>query len=141
LGVDGGVFRSYDWIFSPKGKDGRPQFMFDHKTGRVNAAVVAYWRDHFDASRLIASLSTEKKNQLRGTLHVYVGEEDTHYLDGSVKLLKAAMDAADLDGQVVLFPGRNHNDLYAQDENPLGLLKVFAAQMTQVAQQERSQAH
>jgi hypothetical protein len=51
------------------------------------------------------------------------------------------MDEAGLDGQVVLVPGRNHNDLYVQDENPLGLLKVFAAQMTQVAQQEPSQSH
>jgi hypothetical protein len=133
LGTDGGVFRSYDWIFSPRGRDGRPQFMFDHTTGQVNSAISAYWGDHFDAARFIAGLPKERKDQLQGTLHVYVGTEDTHYLDGSVKLLKAAMDKAGLDGQVVFVPGRNHNDLYMQGEDPLGLLKVFAAQMVQVA--------
>jgi hypothetical protein len=138
LGIDGGVFRSYDWIFSPKGKDGRPRFMFDHKTGQVNSAVVAYWRDHFDAARFVAGLSTERKNQLQGTLHVYVGTEDTHYLDGSVKLLQSAMNKAGLDGQVVFVSGRNHNDLYMQGEDPLGLLKVFATQMAQVARQQPS---
>lgn len=133
LGTDGGVFRSYDWIFSSRGKDGRPQFMFDHKTGKVNSAVVSYWGDHFDASRLIVGLSPERKAQLQGTLHVYVGTEDTHYLDGSVKLLKAAMDKVGLEGQVTFVPGRNHNDLYMQGEDPLGLLKVFATQMAEVA--------
>jgi hypothetical protein len=39
---------------------------------------------------------------------------------------------------MVFVPGRNHNDLYMQGEDPLGLLKVFAAQMTQVARQEPS---
>lgn len=136
LGADGGVFRSYDWIYSPKAKDGRPQFMFDHKTGRINPTVVAYWGDHFDAARFIVSLSREKKAQLQHTLHVYVGTEDTHYLDGSVKLLKAAMDKAALEGEVKFVPGRNHNDLYSQGDDPLGLLKVFAMQMKQVTQQQ-----
>ena len=141
LGADGGVFRSYDWIFSPKGTDGRPEFMFDHKTGEINSNVAAYWGDQFDASRFVAELSADRKAPLQGTLHVYVGTEDTHYLDGSVRLLKVAMDKASLDGQVVFVPGRNHNDLYMKDNDPLGLLKVFATQMTQLAQKDRSQAH
>ena len=141
LGTDGGVFRSYDWIFSPKGKGGRPQFMFNHETGEINSTVAAYWGDHFDASRFIANLSPQIKNSLQGTLHVYVGTEDTHYLDGSVKWLKNAMEQAGLDGQVVFVPKRNHNDLYMKGNDQLGLLKVFATQMTEVAQTGPDSSH
>jgi hypothetical protein len=43
LGDYGGQFGSFDWVFSPRGPDGRPVPMFDRATGAVDPAVVAYW--------------------------------------------------------------------------------------------------
>lgn len=40
--------RSFDWVLSPRGPDGRPEPMFDHETGAVDPAVVAYWRERYD---------------------------------------------------------------------------------------------
>ena len=40
LGAYGGQFASFDWVFSPKGPDGRPLQMFDRATGAVNPAIV-----------------------------------------------------------------------------------------------------
>ncbi len=48
LGPIGGQMASFDWVFSPKGPDGRPMQMFDRRTGAVDPAVAAYWRNNYD---------------------------------------------------------------------------------------------
>ena len=48
LGPYGGQLASFEWVFSPRGKDGRPEPMFNRDTGDVYPAVVRYWRDHYD---------------------------------------------------------------------------------------------
>ncbi len=54
LGPYGGQFASFDWVFSPKGPDGRPLPLFDRATGDVDPEVAAYWRDHYDIAHRIA---------------------------------------------------------------------------------------
>ena len=41
-GPYGGQMASFDWVFSPRGEDGRPQQMFDRRTGVVDPKVAAF---------------------------------------------------------------------------------------------------
>ena len=54
LGPYGGQFASFEWVFSPKGADGRPLPVFDRATGAIDKQVVAYWRDHYDVAHIVA---------------------------------------------------------------------------------------
>jgi hypothetical protein len=78
---------SFDWVFSPRGADGRPMPMFDRDTGVVDPAVVAYWRDHYDIAHLVQLNWPQLKADLDGKIHLYVGTADTFYLDGAAHRL------------------------------------------------------
>jgi hypothetical protein len=129
LGNCGSVFRSYDWDFSPRGPDGRPVPMFNHVTGAIDTTVAEYWREHYDVARLIEALPASGRRRLNGKLHVVVGTEDTYYLDGSVRRLKAATENAGIAGEFSFLEGKNHNDLYRRDADPWALLKDMARAM------------
>ena len=82
LGPYGGQVRSFDWVFSPKGSGGRPEPMFNHFTGDVDPAVVAYWQQHYDIAYRVTQQWPTIGHDLRGKVHLYVGTADTFYLDG-----------------------------------------------------------
>ncbi len=92
LGSYGGQLASFDWVFSPRGADGRPQPMFDRDTGAVDANVLAYWRDHYDIAHRLQARWPELKPDLDGKIHLIVGTADTFYLDGSAHHLKDVLD-------------------------------------------------
>ena len=48
LGPYGGQMAAFDWVFSPKGKGGRAEQMFNRDTAAVNPQVVHLWRRHSD---------------------------------------------------------------------------------------------
>jgi len=49
--------------------------------------------------------------KLAGKLHIWVGEEDTFYLERAVKLLKVALGRLGSDAQITIVPDRNHGNL------------------------------
>jgi hypothetical protein len=133
LGHDGGQFRSFDWVFSPRGKDGTPMPMFDRVTGAVDPAVVAYWRDHYDIARLIQSYPPATKRALDGKVHLAVGTADTFYLDGAAHLLEAAMAKAGVKASFTYIPDKTHFDLYERGGDRMALMKDNAWAMYAVA--------
>ncbi|MEP6898736.1 MAG: alpha/beta hydrolase-fold protein [Rhodanobacter sp.] len=133
LGKEGGQMNSFEWVFSPRGADGRPQPLFDRDTGAVDPAVAREWIDHYDIVRQLQREWPTKRSQLHGKLHVIVGDEDTYYLDGPVALLKQAMDAMHASSDIRFIPGRNHNDLYSVGDDRAGLLKRIGWEMYEVA--------
>ncbi|HSQ57941.1 MAG TPA: hypothetical protein VLM40_19615, partial [Gemmata sp.] len=46
-----------------------------------------------------------------GKIHVYMGDEDTFYLDGATRLLKESLAVLNSDAVVELFPKRDHGSL------------------------------
>ena len=46
LGDYGGQLASFEWVFSPRGKDGRPMPLFDRDGGKIDPEVAAYWEQH-----------------------------------------------------------------------------------------------
>ncbi len=133
LGAYGGQFASFEWVFSPRGKDGRPQQMFNRVTGAVDPDVAAYWRDHWDIAQRLRTHWPELKPDLDGKIHVYVGTADTFYLDGAAKLLKETLDGLHAKSDIQFFPGKTHFDLYVEGDDRQALLKKISWEMYRVA--------
>jgi len=129
LGAYGGQLASFEWVFSPRGADGRPQPMFNRDTGAVDASVAAYWRDHFDIAQRLRTHWPELKPDLDGKIHLIVGTADTFYLDGSAKLLKNTLDGLHAKSDIRFLPGKTHFDLYADGDDRQALLKKIAWEM------------
>ena len=129
LGPYGGQIASFEWVFSPRGKDGRPQQMFNRVTGAVDPDVAAYWRDHWDIAQRLRTHWPELKPDLDGKIHVYVGTADTFYLDGAAKLLKETLDGLHAKSDIQFFPGKTHFDLYVEGDDRQALLKKIAWEM------------
>jgi len=133
MGPSGGQMASFDWVFSPRGPDGRPLPMFDRATGAVDPAVVAYWRDHYDIAHVISTNWRTLKPDLDGKIHLVVGAADSFYLDGSAHRLQAVLDGLGAKSRFEFIPGRGHFDLHAVGDNPNGLVEAFAWEMYAIA--------
>lgn len=134
LGPVGGQMASFEWVFSPRGEDGRPEPMFDRDTGAVDAKVAAYWRDHYDIAHYLKKHWSQLKPDLSGKIHMYVGTEDTFYLDGPVHRLKAELDDLRAGAVIHFLPGKTHfEDLYTKNQDPDWLFKQMVWQMYHVA--------
>ena len=133
LGAYGGQFASFDWVFSPKGADGRPMPMFDRATGKVDPVVVAYWRDHYDIAFIIERDWARLKPDLDGKIHLTVGTADTFYLDGPAHRLQALLDRLGARSQFRFIPGKTHFDLLERGGDRQALMKDFAWEMYAVA--------
>jgi S-formylglutathione hydrolase FrmB len=106
----GGQLGSFEAVFSPRGEDGRPLPLWDRTTGAIDPAVARAWQ------RYDIRLCLEKRWQalgprLAGKLHVYVGGEDTFYLDGAVALLRDSLRRLGSDAVIEVVPGRDHSTL------------------------------
>ena len=135
LGAYGGQLTSFDWVFSPRGADGRPQPLFDRASGAVDPAVARYWRDHFDIAWRVTRDAAALKPDLDGKVHVFVGTADTFYLDGAAHRLEEAFHAAGLRAEFRFVPDRTHFDLYRTADDPRGLEKeIFWAMYGSVMQ-------
>jgi hypothetical protein len=123
LGPAGGQMSSFDWVFSPRGADGRPAPMFDRASGDVDPVVASYWRDHFDIAHLVTEHWAELRGDLTGKIHVVVGDADTFYLDGPAHRLQRALDELHAGASFTYLPGRGHFDLYKKGSDDFGMLK------------------
>jgi putative esterase len=137
LGDYGGQLGSFDWVFSPRGKDGRPVPMFNRLTGDVDPAVVDYWRDHYDLAHIVATKWAERGPLLKGKIHVFVGTADTFYLDGAAHKMDAVLKGLGADAHFTYLPDRTHLDLYFTNVDGKvdrgGLFDQIAAEMYAVA--------
>lgn len=133
LGEYGGQMASFDWVFSPRGADGRPVPMFDRDTGAVDPQVVAYWREHYDIAYKLKTQWRALKPDLDGKIRVIVGDADTFYLDGAAHRLKEVLDGLGARAVVRFVPGRTHSDLYAEGDDRQALAKKIAWEMWAIA--------
>jgi enterochelin esterase-like enzyme len=133
MGPSGGQMASFDWVFSPRGPDGRAVPMFDRATGAVDPAVLAYWHDHYDIAHLIAANWRTLKADLDGKIHVAVGGADSFYLDGAAHRLQGVLDGLGAKSRFDFVPGRGHFDLLVVGDNPNGRLETYAWEMYAVA--------
>jgi len=110
----GGQLRSFEAVFSPRGPDGLPRKLWDRATGRIDPEVARAWRK-YDICALLADDWDTLGPELRGKLHVVVGELDTFYLESAVHGLDRTLQQLGSDAQIEFLPGRDHGSVLAAD--------------------------
>ncbi|WP_109809249.1 alpha/beta hydrolase [Sphingosinithalassobacter portus] len=133
LGSYGGQFASFEWVFSPKGPDGRPMPLFDRATGEIDPMVARHWIENYDIAYRVRRDWPEIGAALKGKIHLIVGTADTFYLDGPAHRLQAVLDELGADADFRFVPGKTHFDLFARDGDSQALMKDIAKEMYAVA--------
>jgi Putative esterase len=106
----GGQLHSFEAVFSPRGPDGKPLLLWNRETGEIDTAVAETWKP-YDIRLILEEHWHELGPKLRGKLHVFVGDQDTFYLDGATVLLKEALQRLGSDAVVEIHPGKDHGSL------------------------------
>jgi hypothetical protein len=91
LGDHGRSGEQYDiWqaVFGPVGADGYPAPIYDKVTGVIDHKVAEYWRDHYDLEAILARNWAKLGPELEGKIHIYVGSDDTYFLNNAVYLME-----------------------------------------------------
>jgi putative esterase len=127
LGVYSGQMSSFEWVFSPRGDDGRPQQLFDRDTGQVDVTVADAWKK-YDIAEIIRRHAAALRPKLQDHIYLYVGTADTFHLDESARLLEQTLREVGIRAHFTFVEGRNHFDLYEG-----GLIEKIAAEMEAVA--------
>ncbi len=128
LGSYGGQMASFEWVFSPRGKDGRPEALFDRETGVIDPEVAKAW-EKYDIAEIIRQHAKTLGPLLQGKIHLTVGTEDTFHLDAPAHLLDETLKQLGIEAEITFLPGKTHFDLYRD-----GLLKQIASEMEQTAE-------
>jgi S-formylglutathione hydrolase FrmB len=133
LGPYGGQVASFEWVFSPRGAEGRPLKMFDRTTGAVDPKVMVYWHDHYDLAHVTEANWAARGADLRGKIHVVVGTADTFYLDGAAHRFEAVLEKLNGDPHFTYRENRTHFDLYEENGDRMAMFDEIGAQMYAVA--------
>ena len=108
---DGGQIRSFEWVFSPKDETGRPKPLFDRQTGEIDPEVAKAWKK-YDISLILLEKWDEIGPSLAGKIHVYMGNEDTFYLENAARLMKKRCEDNGIDVDIVMLPGDHSTILF-----------------------------
>ena len=106
----GGQLFSFEAVFSPKGPDGKPMPLWNRTTGVIDPAVAKNW-ERYDIRLVLERNWKTLGPKLKGKLHVYMGAEDTFYLEGATRYLQQSLKTLGSDAVVEIFPGRDHGNL------------------------------
>ncbi|HEY6060896.1 MAG TPA: hypothetical protein VIV10_09950 [Gemmatimonadales bacterium] len=109
-GRSGGQWDIWQAVYGPAGADGYPRPIWDKRTGTIDHAVAAYWREHFDLGAILRRDWATLGPKVRGKLHIYVGEADNYHLNDAVYLVEEFLKRADppADAEVDYEPRAEH---------------------------------
>ena len=97
---------SFEAVFSPRGKDGKPKHLFDRKTGKINMDTALNW-EKYDISHILRNEKDLKK--INNKIHIYAAADDPWNLDEPVKFLKKELEKTSLKYEIVIFKNGGHN--------------------------------
>jgi hypothetical protein len=104
-GRSGEQFDIWQAVYSPEGDDGYPQPIFNKDTGVIDHKTAAYWHEHYDLDAILQRDWLTLGPKLQGKLHVYVGSDDTYFLNDAVYLLQDFLDQTGTSGHGVPYEG------------------------------------
>jgi enterochelin esterase-like enzyme len=113
LPIRGEQLGSFDAVFGPKGADGEPVRLYNPQTGAIDPKVAEYWKKY----DIWLKFQREWKTlgpKLKGKVHIFMGTEDTFYLDLAVRILKENLKTLGSDAEVELVPG-DHGSMMTPD--------------------------
>jgi len=89
-------FEAWEAVYGPVGEDGYPKPLWDKRTGKIDRSVAEYMRDHgYDLTYYLKSNWGKIGPQLKGKLHLYVGDMDNYYLNLAVYMLEDLLKPTD----------------------------------------------
>ena len=108
-GRSGEQFDIWQAVYGPLGSDGYPKPIFDKETGAIDHTTAAYWHDHFDLNAILARDWARPEDplgpKLKGKLHLYVGSDDTYFLNDAVYLMEDFLKTTGTAGHGVAYEG------------------------------------
>jgi hypothetical protein len=107
--------------------------LFNRTTGEIDPAVASYWRDHYDIVHHLKTYWKTVGPDLQGKIHLFVGTDDTFYLDGAAHSLQTTLDQLGGKAQFTFLPGRSHFNVYVDGDDRYALFDRIAAEMYAVA--------
>jgi hypothetical protein len=129
-GEYGGQLASFEWVWSPRGQDGRPMKLFNRQSGELNQEVLKYWQN-YDIRLILEKDWPRLAPKLKGKINVICGDADTFRLEEAVKMLCAFFKEKGSDAVCELVPGRDHGNLYSSYQTyPDGLAARIYREMS-----------
>ena len=104
-GRSGEQFDIWQAVFSPAAEDGYPQPIFDKRTGVIDHNTAEYWRRHYDLNAILQRDWTTLGPYLQGKIHLYVGSDDTYFLNNAVYLMEDFLKQTGTPGHGVPYQG------------------------------------
>jgi hypothetical protein len=104
-GRSGEQFDIWQAVYSPEGEDGYPQPIFDKRTGEIDRQTAEYWREHYDLDSILQRDWGTLGPKLQGKLHIYVGSDDTYFLNDAVYLIEDFLKKTGTPGHGVPYEG------------------------------------
>jgi hypothetical protein len=104
----GGQLYSFEAVFGGRMDCGRPEMLWDRKTGAIDPHVADRWR-RYDLRLVLEKAWPETGGLLAGKIHIYVATDDQYGLDGPARLLDEAARAEGWDLDIVFFDKGSHN--------------------------------
>ncbi|MGO9403121.1 MAG: alpha/beta hydrolase-fold protein [Terriglobales bacterium] len=83
-GRSGEQFDIWQAVYGSVGANGYPQPIFDKVTGEIDHNVAEYWRQHYDLEAILERGWAKLGPELAGKIHIYVGSDDTYFLNNAV---------------------------------------------------------
>ncbi|MGA3160637.1 MAG: alpha/beta hydrolase-fold protein [Terracidiphilus sp.] len=114
LGDHGRSGEQYDiWqaVFGPVGADGYPAPIYDKVTGEIDHKVAEYWRENYDLEAILERDWPQLGPELAGKIHIYVGSDDTYFLNDAVYLMEDFLNSTKnppYGGEVAYGPRAEH---------------------------------
>jgi hypothetical protein len=104
-GRSGEQFDIWQAVYGPVGADGYPQPIFDKTTGAIDHKTAAYWHDHFDLNAILQRDWATLGPKVQGKIHLYVGSDDTYFLNDAVYLMEDFLKTTGTPGHGVAYGG------------------------------------
>jgi hypothetical protein len=98
-------------VFGPVGEDGYPAPIYDKVTGEIDHKVAEYWREHYDLEAILERNWAKLGPKLEGKIHIYVGSDDTYFLNNAVYLMEDFLNSTKnppYGGEVAYGPRAEH---------------------------------
>ena len=110
-GRSGEQFDIWQAVYGPVGEDGYPAQIFNKETGEIDHSVANYWREHYDLEAILERDWAKLGPQLAGKIHIYVGADDTYFLNDAVYRMQDFLDTTKnppYGGEVTYGPRAEH---------------------------------
>ena len=83
----------WEAVFSPCGPDGYPARIWDKRTGVIDRAVAAHWREHYDLGHILERDWATLGPKLEGKIHLYCGTADNYFLNNAVEVVEKFLES------------------------------------------------